>query len=338
MKKITLFTTLLLLTLMLMAFCVACENEETSELTQANFFAMDTYMTVTLSQGNTAALKEIQEYVLEMDSKWSNTDNNSEISQLNLAKSASLTTETLNILNLSKEFSKKTDGIFDITIYPIVKAWGFTTSTYQVPSEESINELLPLVNYENINIDENLVQLENNAEVTLGGIAKGYIADEIVSILKSYDITSAILDLGGNIQAIGAKDDVSPWSLGVKNPQNDDIIGIVQGIDKAIVTSSSAERYFVYEGKTYSHIINPNTGYPVDNEILSVSIIAQSGAYADMLSTALFVMGVDDAIAFWQQYQDFDMLIMTKDDLYISKSLVDDFELTDTSLSLQVIE
>lgn len=334
MKKIT----LILLILISITLCQSCAKESPPELTQVNFFALDTYMTVTLSQGDTAALKEIQEYVLDIDGKWSTTDSGSEISQLNMEKSALASDETVDILNLAMKFSEKTDDTFDITIYPIVKAWGFTTSTYQVPSQSEIEQLLPLVNYENIHINENLVQLENNAEITLGGIAKGYIADEIVEILESYGITSALLDLGGNIQAIGAKADGSPWSIGVKNPQNDDIIGIVQRIDTAIVTSSSAERYFVYEGKTYSHIINPQTGYPVDNEVLSVTILAQSGAYADALSTAIYVMGVEQAIAFWQQYQDFEMLIMANDTLYISKSLVDDFELTDTTLNLQVIE
>lgn len=296
--------------------CLLCGCSVSDEkVSEKELFAMDTYMSFTAYGDNSeAALDEICEKIGELEGLFSVTDENSDISRINTAhgKAVNVNADTENIIARSVEISRLTGGSADITVYPLVRAWGFTKGEYAVPSEGDINGLLPYTGYENITIEGNTVTVPEGFELDLGSIAKGYAGEICAEFLKNNGVSSAILNLGGNIQTVGAKPDGSPWRVAVTDPfSQSDIICTVEVRDKAVVTSGNYQRYFIAEdGKKYCHIIDPKTGHPADNGIASVTVIGDGGTYCDGLSTALFVMGSEKAADFWREHRDFDMIII----------------------------
>ena len=218
---------------------------------------------------------------------------------------------------------KETDGALDITIYPLLKAWGFTEDHQQVPSEGDIKKALENIDYRKITVNRTedgkaVLSVPSPVEIELGAVGKGYAGDLAAEILKENGIDSALIDLGGNIQVVGGKPDDTKsggadWTVGFKSPFDGEVFGWVKVKNKAIVTSGGYERYFEEDGKIYWHIMDPKTGYPADSGLLSVSVVAESGALCDALSTAIFVMGEEKAIQLWKERQDFEFVIV-KDD------------------------
>ena len=252
-----------------------------------------------------------------------------------------LPADTENIISRSVEISRLTEGNADITVYPLVSAWGFTTGEYAVPTEEVIKGLLDNTGYENITLSENTVTVPENFQLDLGSIAKGYAGEICAEMLRSEGVPSAILNLGGNIQTVGEKPDGSPWKVAVTDPfSQSDIICTVEVRDKAVVTSGNYQRYFIADnGKKYCHIIDPKTGYPADNGLASVTVIGDSGTYCDGLSTALFVMGKDKSAEFWKERRDFDMIIteangnvLVTENIYKSTVFSDSSNITGTEV------
>ena len=335
-KKHRYSTYLYLLTVLLISlFLTSCKSQET-----VSFFAMDTYMSITAYGRNPKeALEEVKERILELEKLWDATDPDSEISKANREGYAKISGETAELIGFAKEIGKETDGALDITIYPVLKAWGFTTDNQQVPGEDEIKRLLETVGYERIlidstaskdsletsntqdknkNLSEYSITLPEDTEIELGAVGKGYTGDLVAKILKEKGIESAIIDLGGNIQTVGGKPDDTKsdgayWKIGIKNPFNGEAFAYVQVKDKAVVTSGGYERYFEEDGKIYWHILDPQTGYPADSGLLSVTIVADSGALCDALSTALFVMGEEKAVSLWKSRQDFDFILVRED-------------------------
>ncbi len=165
--------------------------------------------------------------------------------------------------------------------------------------------------------------------IDMGAVGKGYAGDEAAQVLRERGITAALLDIGGNIQAIGTKPDGSDWRVGLKDPFSGNVLGIFQISDMAVVTSGNYERFFVGDdGKTYGHIVDPATGRPVENGIASVSIIASEGKLCDALSTALFVMGLEQAKEYWRQHKDYEMILIMEDgNIYLTEGIRDRFSL-----------
>ncbi len=225
---------------------------------------------------------------------------NSEISKIN--KSAHIapvdvSDETIAILKKALAFSEKTNGAFDITVKPLVDLWDITSENPAIPPKEQIETTLSLVGYENIIINGNAVSIaKEGMQIDLGGAAKGYCADKAVQVLKSFGIKNAILDLGGNIYAMGKNEQGKNWRIGLQDPslKRGDHFAIEELSDKTAVTSGSYERYFEKEGKIYHHILDPKTGMPADGGLISVTVISDNSFEADMLSTAVFVMGEDE--------------------------------------------
>ena len=172
----------------------------------------------------------------------------------------------------------------------------------------------------------------------LGAVGKGYAGDVAADLLRENGITSALLDIGGNIQAVGTKTDGSDWRMGLRDPFSGGTLGVICVSDLAVVTSGNYERYFVGEdGKQYGHIMNPDTGYPVENELASVTIIAREGKFCDALSTSLFVMGLDKATDYWRQKQNFEMILITEDGkIYLTEGVEDRFSLDDNHANMQI--
>ena len=309
----------------------------------ADFFAMNTYMSITANGPDAqAAVDAAQAEVYRLENEMSRNLSASEISQINLRSGqgpVTVSQETFDIIADAVKYSGLTAGAFDITIAPIMDIWGFTDSNYRVPAASEILAVLPLVDWQKIKLDATNLTVElpvAGMALDLGGIAKGYASDRVQTIMHGYDVTSALISLGGNVAVFGPKADGSLWKIAISDPQApDSYIGVLKATDVSVITSGGYERNFVQDGVTYIHIMDPATGSPVVSDLLSVSIISPDGVQGDSLSTALFVMGKDKAIAYWQAHKDFAcILVTTNDEVFASTELADTFTLTDTKGSL----
>lgn len=299
----------------------------------ADIFAMDTYMNIK-AYGDDAydALKLSTEEIQHLESIFSVTNDNSEISAINdgAGNFVEVSDDTAGIIKTALEYSEKTNGALDISVYPVLREWGFTTGDYKVPDDETIATLLENTGYENIEVEGNNVKLPQDYEIDLGSVAKGYTSDKVVSILSENGVESALLNLGGNVQALGSKPDGSDWKVAVINPfdESENICAISIN-NKAVITSGNYERYFTADdGTKYWHIIDPETGSPARNGVVSATIVGESGVMCDALSTSLFVLGTDDAIDYWKTNgDDFEIILVTDDEeIYVSEGLTDSFE------------
>lgn len=278
-------------------------------------FAMDTVMTVTLlGSQSEQALEAAVSRIFELDALLSATNESSEIAKLNAAGGADiqLSSEVYELLESAVAYSARFAGFFDCTLAPLVSLWGFYTDELYIPTQEELQAALNTVGYQNIRLKgANIAALENGAQIDLGGIAKGYAAEQIRDLLSSYEIDSAILDLGGNVLALGEREDGTSWRVAVRDPvQTNDSICVFKGSDISFVTSGSYQRYFEENGVHYHHIMDPKTGIPAESDMLSVTIITENSEYADVLSTALFVMGYEEAVQFWRASNDFEAVFV----------------------------
>ncbi len=322
---------------------VSSENVVTSsELTSENasddaeavrdVFAMDTYMTVKAYGSNgDAAVDAAVDEINRLDALLSTGKKDSEIGQINANNGGQLSEDGAILMERSLELYKSTNGAFDVAIYPVMKAWGFTDGNYQVPDADTLKATLELVDPSLIDYDKETSTVsfkKDGVQIDLGGIAKGYTSSRIMDIYKEKGVTSGLVNLGGNAQVFGTKPDGSLWRVAVQSPDSEDeYLGVLETKDKAIITSGGYERYFEKDGVTYHHIIDPSTGYPADNGLISVTIVSADGTLADGLSTSLFVMGKDKATNYWKAHSDeFDMILLTDDEkLYVSEGIKDSF-------------
>ena len=299
------------------------------EKSEEYFFAMDTYMKIEAYGENTEnAVSQARARVEALEKLWSATDENSEIYAINHGENPELSAETLDLLSFTLEMSAKTDGAFDATIYPVLTAWGFTTDEHRVPDESELAELLKKVGYEKVLVDGNKISLERGMMLDFGGAAKGWASDECARIMRENGVKSALINLGGNVYALGKRADGNLWRIGVADPQSESAenAGIISVCDRAVVTSGSYQRFFTQDGKTYGHIIDTKTGFPADNDLLSVTIVAEEGKLCDVLSTALFVMGREQAEQFWQKNGGFEMILIEKSgEIYVTAGIAENF-------------
>lgn len=338
------------MTILLMTGCFlssSSENRGEEESGETEFFAMNTYLTFQAygeagTIGN--ALKEAQERVEELEKKWSVTNPDSEIYKLNHSKerSAVLSNDTAEVIRFALSMAEETGGRLEPTIYPVLRAWGFTTEDNRIPGQEELTELLEKTGYEKISMEGNRLTIPEGMEIDLGAVGKGYAGDEAAEVLKKYGIASALLNLGGNVQAVGSRPDGRDWRLGIRSPFGEGNLGVLEVSDKAVVTSGNYERYFVGEdGRTYGHIMNPDTGCPVDNDLMSMTIITDEGKRGDALSTSLFVMGLSEAEKFWRAHQDFEMLAVAETgEIYLTEGIENSFSLETSfqKMKIHVIE
>lgn len=314
----------------------------------SDFFAMDTTMNITAyGKGAKSAVGESQAEVYRLDSLLSRTRDDSVISQLNAGTgNRAVGMEVWDLLSSAEKYSAATSGAFDITIAPVVSAWGFTTDHYQVPDQSELDELLTHMGSAHIHLgEESTVTLDKDTQIDLGGIAKGYASDCVEAILAKDGVESAKVALGGNIYVRGSKPDGTAWRVGIQDPENSDgFVGILSLADAFAVTSGGYQRYFEQDGKRYHHIIDPATGYPAENGLTSVTVVApgneeETGSYprhgtmCDAFSTALFVMGEKKAVEFWRTGgYDFQMVLVTQNGrVLVTDGLTEKFEQEDGS-------
>ncbi len=289
-----------------------CSNKEPVSKTD---FCLNTTCDITvynISRGDgEEILEEAFNKIREYENIFSRTVEGSDVYNINHAggNPVEVSDDTVSVLEDAVYMGKLSGGKFDITIGKISDMWNFTGEEPKVPENADIKEALKDVDYTNIEIDGNRVTLKNpKANIDLGGIAKGYIADRISEFLEDKGVDKAIINLGGNVAALGEKDEDTPWNIGIERPYSDrtQIIGSVKASDATLVTSGIYERKFEQNGIVYHHILDPKTGYPADTDLESVTIKAVKGnsEFCDGLSTVCLMMGKDNAIALIKELQE----------------------------------
>jgi thiamine biosynthesis lipoprotein len=293
----------LALALALLAGCAAPAPRQTQ------LFAMDTVMTLTLYDGQEEqALEAASELIERLENALSVTREGSVTDAINHAGGAWVDVDEADVFSLivsSLSLCEQTQGALDVTAFPAVSAWGFTTGDYRVPTADELETLASKIDYRQIETDADggasRVRLSAEMALDFGAVAKGFAGDQLCALLKEQGVSCAILDLGGNIQTLGTKPDGSLWRVGIRDPQGDGYLGVVQLGEGAVVTSGGYQRYFEQAGARYWHIIDPETAAPARSGLLSVTVVGESGLVCDGLSTALFVMGLDKAAAFLRE-------------------------------------
>lgn len=288
--------------------------------------SMDTVMQLTAyGPKRETALQSAQQEIQRLDDLLSTGKADSEVSLLNSQGELELSQDTAFLLGRALELCQDTGGLFDVTIYPLVKLWGFYDKNYHVPTDEELKGAMALVGSDRLTFDETTrrASLGSGQSIDLGGIGKGYTSQKVVQLLKDAGVKSAMVSLGGNVQCLGAKPDGSSWNIGIRDPKGDGLYCAVSIVDKAVITSGGYERYFVMDGKTYLHILDPRTGVPAESGLSSVSIITSDGTLADGLSTALYIMGLDEASDYWRARKGtFDAILIADDGkLYATEGL-----------------
>lgn len=330
---------ILLLFVLLFSGCGA--QSKTVEEHTVGVFAMGTYMTLTAyGESAEAALTLSEDRIKELEALWSTTDENSDIYKVNQSGGTrtEVSEETAEILQFALDMAEETNGSLDLTIFPVVTAWGFIGGEYHIPTENELTDLLQNADYEKVLLEENFVTMPDGMQLDFGAVGKGYTGDIIAELLKEQGVTSALLDIGGNIQMVGRKPDGSRWRLGIQNPFGEGSLGVLESEGGAVVTSGSYERYFIGEdGKQYGHIIDPSTGYPAESGLVSVSIIAKEGKMCDALSTAIYVMGLDEAAEYWKDNGGFEMLLVTdENEICLTEGIKDDFTLNGNFSDMEI--
>ncbi|MGG7176965.1 FAD:protein FMN transferase [Clostridium paraputrificum] len=339
-KKLFSFTLLLFISLGL----ISCSKKEGSEPLSKTEYFMGTVVTVTLYDNQDEEIinkafnrvKEIEELVsinttgTELDA----VNENAGIAPVKVSH------DTFTIVKKGLEYSKLTDGYFDITVGPLVKLWSIGLPEAKVPTQAEIDESLRYIGYSDLELNEaeqTIYLKKKGMLIDLGGIAKGYTADEVATILKEEGVTKGIVDLGGNVYALGEKAENTPWKIGVQNPSETrgEIVGSLTLENKSIVTSGIYERFIEKDGKKYHHILSSFNGYPYENEIAGVTIISDTSMDGDALSTSVFAMGVDKGLEFINTQKDIEAIFVTKDNkIYLSEGAQEIFKLTNTDFTI----
>ena len=340
------FIKIALLFSLILSLLTGCSQKEQirGPLTKSNYI-LGTLIEITLYDNqDVKIIDEAFDRIKDIENKMTiNSENPSQITRLNDASGShevELSEDTFYVLEKGKYYSQLSEGEFDITIGPIVKLWNIGTEYAAIPDPKILAESLKLVDYNklSLNSEKHTAKLETSGmKVDLGAIAKGYAADEVASILRSHGVKHAIINLGGNILAVGANINGNPWKIGIQNPFNPrgDYLGIAKVDNKTVVTSGIYERYFEQDGKRYHHIIEPKTGYPADNGIAGVSIITDKSIDGDGLSTSIFLLGLDKGMKLIESLDNTEAVFITTDKkVYITKGLKDIFTLTQKEYTL----
>ena len=323
---------ILLITIILCLFAVVyiIKKRKGSQVQKQTRFVMDTYCTIQIP-GKKEVIPFIEEgfqRVEEIDKKFNVLNQESPLFNFNQKNETIVDKEICDLVSIALQISKDSDGSFDITVYPLLKLWGFYSGNYTVPEKEKIDELLTMVGYGNVvTRDDTLLKTDDNVALDLGGIAKGYALKETVKELKKAGVSSALVDLGGDLYALGTHNG-KPWKVGIRSPRGEGVIGILEVSDICVVTSGDYERFFEKDGIKYHHIINPKTGYPA-RDMASVTVICKDAVKADAWATALFVMEPDKVLNTVEETPYLEAVVVTsKGKVLFSSGLKDNVEMS----------
>lgn len=341
-----------LLCLSLVFMLVGCgqntkKNEQTTqqEPIKRTEMLMGTVISVTLYDStDETILDKVFDKVKNLEETLSINEAGTEVDKINEnagIEPVKVSDDTIEVVKEGLYYSDLSHGKFDITIGPLVKLWNIPDRpTDDIPTQDEIDAVLPLTNYKDVVVDENsktVFLTRPGMMLDLGGIAKGYTADVISKMLTNEGVESAIIDLGGNIFAHGEKVSDDAWKIGIQNPfsTRGEIVGAISTKNKSIVTSGVYERYIEVNGVKYHHILNPETGYPYENNIAGITIISDKSTTGDALSTSVFALGVDEGIKFVEGLDGVDAIFVTKDNgIYLTSGIKDNFELRDDNFKV----
>ena len=319
--------TALLVVFCLLLCCCGCGQNKKETI---HFFSMDTIMDITAYGDSGEALQLARDTIESLDAALNAADPQSSVSAL---KDGDVLPKMISEpLGTAQAIAAQTNGALDLTLYPLSDAWGFFTKEYRVPSAKEIRSLLQ--SRGSFTVRDGVYSCTDGTKLDLGSVAKGYAGDCAVQTLRENGVNSAILALGGNVQTLGTKPDGSDWVVSVADPlQPDETVCNLRVGETAVVTSGSYQRNFTHDGKTYHHILSPQTGMPAESGLLSVTVLCENGAMADGLSTALFVLGVQGIKELYERHVfSFDALIITEDrDVYITDGMTHRVEMTNES-------
>ncbi|MEG2211569.1 MAG: FAD:protein FMN transferase [Raoultibacter sp.] len=332
---------LVIISVLLLSSCADIGDKKT----ERSFFAMDTSMTITAYGSNTdAALDKAVARTKELENLFAPSKTTSDVHRLNQAHNVpqTVSSDTFSLITQAQAISEATRGAFDISIFPAVAAWGFDAGNHQIPSAETLKALVKDIDYRRIELNEatSSVALPERAQIDLGGIAKGYTGDVLFDVLQKEGVSSAVIDLGGNVSVVGARPDGSPWKIGIQDPFDPSshfaTLSLTNG---SVATAGTYERFFTDEaGNRYWHILDAKTGYPANTGLESVSVIAPQATRCDGLSTALFALGLDDALAYWRTDPSFEaVFVTTTKDVYLTEGLADVFTCTNSDSFTQSV-
>jgi Membrane-associated lipoprotein involved in thiamine biosynthesis len=345
-NRIKLLVTILVLVLVLISSSCGMPDKNAAEPVTKTEFALDTLCSITLYDNPDESLfRECFEKIKDIEQKMSVDLDQSEVSAIN--KNAGIgpvkvSDETFHVISAGKDFSRMMSGRFDITVGPLVRLWGINKPDHKIPSKDEAKAAASLVDYRNIELndsDKSVFLKEKGMSLDLGGIAKGYAGDAVAGILKAKGVRHAIVDLGGNLIVIGSKTDGSDWNVGIQTPfkPNGSYFAILNVSDKSVVTSGIYQRYFKENGKIYHHIMDTKTGYPVDNGLISVTVICGSSMDADALAK-VFTMGLDEGIRYIEDRQDAEAIFVTdKKEVYTTSGLKGLLKITDEAYQLKEV-
>jgi thiamine biosynthesis lipoprotein len=337
-----------LLLLLLVIVVTACEPDEREREAETELI-LGTVITVTLyGNDNGELFDQVFARVAEIEEKMSTSEEDyqtTELLRVNRAAGSSPVTvspDTFHVVEQAVDYSQLSGGRFDLTVKPLVSLWGIGTEAARIPDTEEIEEALDLVDYREVDLDpdgQTVYLPAAGMGVDVGAIAKGYAADEAARIIRESGRESALLDFGGNILTIGSKPDGSLWKIGVQLPdpgaQRGRFIGIAEVRDLSVVTSGTYERYFEQDGQRYHHILDTETGFPVRNQLLSVTIVTEDSIRADALSTSIFAMGLEAGLLFSEQLEDVEALFVTETNkIYMTSGMDAFFRLTNDDYTI----
>ena len=314
-----------------------------AKMQQKQVFAMDTVMTLTAYGKNAeAGLNNAEAVINSMDSMLDPELSTSVTYAINqsMGENVAVTGQVAKMLSTSRLVYDRSEGALDLSIYPLVKLWGFIDNKYYIPSDDEIEVGKQKLCFDKLVLTSfpasgsYAVSLPEGGQICFGSVAKGCTAENAIEAMRQAGVTSGIISLGGNVQTLGLKPDDTNWSIGIQDPKNPSShLGVLSLGETAVVTSGTYQRYFEgLDGKIYHHIINPTTGRPVSNGLVSLTVICDDGTMADALSTALFVLGENKAINYWRTYGGFEMvLIKDNDSIVCTKGLMEKFTLSNDS-------
>ena len=342
MKRI--LTAILMFVILTASLSAAGRKELTLE--SSTFFALGTTCSVSIYGGDGELFTNTEELILDIENRMSVKIKTSEISAVNNAagiEAVTVSEDVFRVIEAGLRFSNLSGGAFDISVGPLVSLWDIGGSGTSVPPEDKIASALDLVDYRLVEITSEgaggtLYLPKPGMALEPGGIAKGFAADAAAAYLAGEGVESALINFGGNVLTIGSKPDGSSWRIGIQNPDSSrgDYIGIATINNKAVVTSGKYERFFIgTDGKRYHHILSTADGYPVENGIAQVSIIAADSMTADAMSTTIFSLGLEKGMALAESMGDVEAVVVLENgEVYITDGLGDYFKLTDTNFTL----
>lgn len=321
----------------------ACSSSISEPITKTRLI-MGTIVDISIYENvKEEIFKDAFDRLKDIENKMSINLNTSEIMNVNNnsgKKEVPVSSDTFYVVEKGLDYSNLSNGRFDITIGPLVKIWGIGTDNAKVPKDEDINNTLNLINYNNVALNKKnkgIFLKKENMIVDLGAIAKGYAADEVYHLLKKKGIKHAIINIGGNVFTLGNNPKGMPWQIGIQDPLSPrgNYVGIVKGSDMSVVSSGIYERFIEFNGKQYHHILDTKSGYPVENNLMSVTIVNKSSIDGDGLSTTAFALGLEEGLKLIESLKNTEAIFITKDKkIYLTSGMKEIFKLTNDKYTI----